>query len=139
MIPAMKAGGSVRLILTSPARLGSLSAAPTFAAASPPGLLLIRLHVGPGYGSVPVMRNTASAAARTIRNAVTAVARFMHRVKTAVEAALPRWVAILIAVCFVIPGFVDDFAGLAVAAVFLIVQPVRIRRFADAWRAYEGR
>jgi UPF0716 family protein affecting phage T7 exclusion len=78
-----------------------------------------------------------SAVVRTIRNS--AVVRFLHRVKTAVEAALPKWVAVLVAVCFVIPGFIDDFLGLAVAAVFLIVQPWRIRRFTEAWRSYEGK
>ena len=52
----------------------------------------------------------------------------------AMRAALPAWMMAVFAVCLVIPGPFDELAAVLATAILCIVQPVRARRAASAWR-----
>jgi hypothetical protein len=57
-----------------------------------------------------------------------------RRVKRAAFAALPIWLAIVLAVCFALPGWVDEIPPLVLALILCAVQPVRLARARSAWR-----
>ena len=57
-----------------------------------------------------------------------------RRFRRATMASLPKWLAIAVALCMLIPGFFDDIAALVIVAGVLIVQPWRVPRFRSAWR-----
>jgi hypothetical protein len=56
------------------------------------------------------------------------------KLKRAMLAALPKWLALVVGFCILIPGQVDDAVAAVLVAVVLAVQPVRIPRFGAAWK-----
>jgi hypothetical protein len=52
----------------------------------------------------------------------------------AVRAMMPRWLLVFLGACLVIPGPFDELAALLAVVVVGMVQPVRFRRAASAWR-----
>src|SRR5690242_11862114 len=58
----------------------------------------------------------------------------MRQVKRAAFAALPAWLAVVLAVCFALPGWVDEIPPLVLALILCTIQPVRLARARSAWR-----
>ena len=59
-----------------------------------------------------------------------------RKLSRAVQAAVPAWLAAVLAVCAFVPTpfEIDDWIPVAITLVLLIVQPQRIARFRSAWK-----
>jgi hypothetical protein len=57
-----------------------------------------------------------------------------RRLRRAAFAALPAWLALVLAVCLAFPGWVDEIPPLVLALILCAVQPVRLARARSAWR-----